>query len=137
METPFFHPFESFHTFTPSKEEIEGIYRRNFTGRDIPKSKPYRELNIEIVLSPEQALVTERLPFEVPLASRCNLCMGTGRTGFFDCECCDGQGLTWETARLDIIVPRPLRDGVAIPVSLRHLGVRNLYMNVHVRIASG
>ena len=127
--------FESFQSFRPSREEILSAYRRNFTGRDIPKSRPRREVRVEVVVSPEQARLGGRLPFEIPIARQCDLCAGTGRTGFYHCDGCDGSGLIWQSNQLDVLLPRPVRDGTVIPVSLQHLGVQNLYLSIRVLVA--
>ena len=135
MATPTLNLFDSFQTFHPSREELMEVYRRHCTGRGIPKSQPLRELQVDVVLSPEQAQAGGRLPFEIPIARTCEICQGSGRTGFYHCDGCDGGGLLWENVPLDVLLPRPVRDGTVVPISLQHLGVRNLYLKLRVLVA--
>jgi molecular chaperone DnaJ len=125
----------SFESHQPTREEIEEQFARNFTGRGVPKSHPVRELMVELTISPDAAKRGGRLPIDVPVARVCQRCDGTGSTGFMPCDDCDGRGLFWDTARVDVLLPPPVRDGTVIPVSLKHLGIDNLYLLVHVRVA--
>lgn len=135
MTTASLKIFDSFESFHPSRPEVLEFYRRNFTDRHRPKSQPVRELRVDVLLSAEQAQTGGRLPFEIPIARSCEICQGCGRTGFYPCDGCDGSGLLWETARLDVLLPRPTRDGTVMPVSLQHLGVRNLFLHVRLLVA--
>ena len=132
------HPvdlFDSFATHSPSPDALRDLFLRGATGRHLPKSPPVHALNVEMVLSPGRAAAGGYVPFRVPVARPCSRCDGTGRTGFFPCDLCDGQGAWWETARVDVHVPRGVQDGTVLPVSLRHLGVSTAYLNLHVRVA--
>ena len=127
--------FDSFQAVRPSLDELLDYYRRNFSTRHATKSQPVRELTVDVIVSPEQFAQARCLPFEIPVARACEVCQGTGRTGFFHCDGCDGSGLLWETATVDVIVPRHAREGTVIPVSLAPLGVHNLYLRVRVHLA--
>ena len=61
---------------------------------------------------------------------------GTGSAGHYACDLCDGHGLQWRTARVDVLLPRPLSDGTIIDVPLRHLGVQNFVLRVHARVSA-
>lgn len=122
--------FDSFQTVRPSRDELLDCYRKNFSALGIPKSQPVRELAIDVAVSPGQ--VADGLSFQIPVARICGICQGSGRTGFYHCDGCDGGGLVWRTERLDIPLPPPVREGTVVPVSLTHLRVRNLYLRVRV-----
>ena len=128
--------FDSFQAVRPSRDELLDFYRQNFSTRGIPKSQPVRELTVDVMLSPAQMPEAGSLPFEIPVARTCEICQGSGRTGYFHCDGCNGGGLVWETARLDVLLPHVVRDGTVIPVSLDHLGVHNLYLRLRVRLAN-
>ena len=66
----------------------------------------------------------------------CPRCDGSGSTGFYRCDQCDGHGLEWRTARVDVLFPRPVHDGTVITASLNHLGVQNFYLCVRARVMS-
>jgi molecular chaperone DnaJ len=124
-----------FDTHHPSRGEIQTHFARNFSREGLPKSRTMRELTVELTISPEQAMHGGTLPIDVPVAKCCAVCEGTGTTGHFHCDACDGHGLLWDVARVDVILPAPVRDNTNVPVSLRHLGVENLYLRVNVRVA--
>ncbi|MGB7161078.1 MAG: DnaJ domain-containing protein [Tepidisphaeraceae bacterium] len=126
---------QSFETHSPGREAIAEQFARNVTGRGIPKSQPVRELTVELSISADAAQRGGRLPIDVPIAHLCRRCEGTGSTGFMACEDCDGHGVFWDVARVDVLISPPVQDGTVIPVSLKHLGVHNLYLSVHVRVA--
>ena len=93
-----------------------------------------RELNLELMLSSEEAERGGHFSIDVPVGHVCERCEGTGSTGFFQCDLCDGRGMTWQAARVIVFISPTTRDGTVIPISLRHLGVKNLFLNVHVRV---
>jgi molecular chaperone DnaJ len=128
--------FGAFDTYRPSPDAIRSHWLQNFTGRGIPKSQPVRELVVELLLAPAEAERGGSVPIHVPVAHVCPGCAGTGSAGFYACDACDGHGVSWQTARVDVLVPAGVADGTTIPISLRHLGVRNLFLNVQVRVAA-
>ena len=125
----------SFESHQPTREEIEEQFARNFTGQRIPKSHPVQQLNVELSISPDAAAAGGRLPIDVPVARVCQRCEGSGSTGFMPCDDCDGHGLFWDVARIDVLLAPPVQDGTVVPVSLKHLGIDNLYLRVLVRLA--
>lgn len=129
--------FQSFQTHRPSFEALHDLLLRNFTGHGIPKSRPVQQVTVELVLSPAQAEAGGDVPIDIPLARICPTCQGTGQTGFFECDACGGHGMHWEVERIDVLLPRAVADGTVIPLSLRHLGVNNLYLNLRVCVIGG
>jgi hypothetical protein len=129
-------PLELFSTmpeYAPSLEEILDKYLRNFTGR-LPKSRSAQALNVIVILSPEQLIDDVHLPVRVPLFHICQRCGGSGRAGFFGCEKCEGAGIIEEIRTLDILIPAHTPQGAALPLSLEHLGIENLHLNVQVAV---
>jgi molecular chaperone DnaJ len=124
----------SFESHRPPREEIQEQFARNATGRGIPKSHPVRELTVELAITPAAAVRGGMLPIDVPVARLCTRCDGTGSTGFMPCDDCDGHGLFWDVARVDVLLSPGVQDGTVVPVSLKHLGVQNLYLRVLVRV---
>ncbi|HWE94565.1 MAG TPA: DnaJ domain-containing protein [Tepidisphaeraceae bacterium] len=126
---------DSFQTHRPSAQALEDRIARNFTGR-LPKSRGVQPVNVEIMLTREQAASGGMIPFDFPVARVCPRCAGTGTTGFFECDACSGHGMDWELRRLDVLLPRNVADGASVNVSLGHLGIGNVYLTVHVRVAA-
>jgi DnaJ-class molecular chaperone len=126
--------FIAFHCYAPSIDEIFDRWMQNFNGR-MPKAHPPRELNLELAVSTEEAARGGHVEIDVPVASICHVCDGSGVSGFFNCDSCDGHGMSWQSVRVDVLLRPTTRDGTVIPVSLRGVGVSNMYLNVHIRIA--
>ncbi|MGE5610110.1 MAG: hypothetical protein ACM359_12720 [Bacillota bacterium] len=122
---------ESLH-YTPSLEELLDIYLRNYTGRGIPKSHHVHAVNLDVVLSSDELAGRTHLPIRVPVFQVCDRCGGSGHAGFFGCDKCNGAGIMEETRTLDVIIPPIGPEGVTIPVSLKHLGIENLRLNLRV-----
>jgi molecular chaperone DnaJ len=131
------NPFTSFQTYRPSFEDVFDRFMQNFTHRHMPISQRTEQMNVELLLTPAEAAAGRKVELELPLSRVCSRCDGTGRTGFFRCDGCDGSGMHWEQTVLDVRLPAGVRDGTEVPLSLRHLGVNNMYLNLHVRVAAG
>jgi DnaJ-class molecular chaperone len=122
----------NFHTSQPSiEEEFVDWTMRNFTERHIPKSGYHRDADIEVILTPEEAMLGGILPIEVPAFSICPACDGSGRDWFSLCVACDGTGVreSRRTARLQI--PRLIRDGTTWEIPVAEGG---LHLRIRIRI---
>jgi hypothetical protein len=128
--------FEDFLTVDPSRAELVQRWRQNFDPAHSAKSQLPRELSVDVLLTGEQAAAGGALPVEFPVAQLCPRCDGTGSTGFYRCDRCDGHGMEWRTARLDVPLPRPVRDGTVMSTSMDQLGVRNLFLSIRIRVAA-
>ena len=127
--------FEEFETIRPGREQLERRWRENFDLPHAAKSQTPRELSVDITLTPEQASQGGAVPIEIPLGVRCERCDGTGSTGFYACDVCDGHGLHWRTAHVEVLLPHNVADGTVIHASLSHTGVRNFFLSVRVCVA--
>ena len=127
--------FADFEGHTPSAEEIMDVFLRNFTHQHESKARHMKDLNIQIVLTPTEAQIGGVLPLSVPVVEPCSLCEGTGRIGFMLCEACAGKGLAQNNVPLEVVIPDHVVSGTTVPVSLGHLGIRNLYLNLQIQVA--
>ena len=121
----------------PSFDALFDRLRRNFLEDDGPKAEHAEPLNFELILSPEEAAVGVRIPFEVPVFSVCRECGGLGRQWVFPCTACDGDGRVVDREAIQVQVPPGVRDGAVLDVSLEALGVTNLWLRVFVRVDVG
>lgn len=133
----FFRVFSNLLSYSPSSEEMLDSYIRNFTGRHIPKSQPVHALNLEVVLTPQQASEGGRLPIRVPVFDVCEQCGGSGQSGFFTCDQCAGRGMTERFCQVDVLIPSNLKGEMVVPVSLKQFGIGGAYLNVRVRPGGG
>ena len=118
----------------PSFEALFDHLGRNVFGLDLPKAEREEPLDFELLLSSGEAERGVRIPFEVPVFAICFWCAGTGRDWMFPCGECDGAGRIVDHLAVDVDIPAHVRDGTVIETSLERLGIRNLWLRVHVRV---
>lgn len=123
-----------FERFVPSMEEIVDFFKQNFQPQRQTKVQHVRDLHIEVMLSPAESVAGGRLSLAVPVFKPCLTCSGTGRAGSAVCDDCSGKGSHHLTAQVDVLIPSNTPSGATIPVSLSHLGIRNLILQVHVLV---
>lgn len=128
--------FDSYQTHKPSAEEITDDIEKRTSDQASRKSHPPRAVNLELLLSPAEAAAGGRVSVTVPISRACSVCAGTGSAGYFSCDACGGHGMLWNQHPVEVLIPPHVRGGTVIPVSLNHLGARNLYLNIHVRVGS-
>ena len=123
-----------FQTFAPSLEEMVSRIMRNFTGIRVPKGEGLQGLNVAITLTPGEAARGGILSMGVPVFYRCPFCGGRGRQWLFPCMGCAGQGMVEEEERLVLRVPPMVTEGTVLEAPLLRMGIRNLYLRVHIEI---
>lgn len=124
--------FDRPDSIRPSFEELFDRYRRNSTGVDVPKAEVEEGLNIEVLLSPEEALLGGVLPVTLPVFTRCPVCQGTGFEWLFACLHCHAEGLIERHETVRVRIPPGIRSSTVIEFPLRGLGVHNFYLRVHI-----
>jgi molecular chaperone DnaJ len=73
---------------------------------------------------------------EVMLPSQisCPTCEGVGSVGAYQCFRCMGNGLLLEDLPVIVKFPPGISDGYQKAISLRHRGIRDVYVTVIFRI---
>ena len=127
--------FSNPENIRPAFDELFDRYFRNYTGISIPKSEHEEGLNIEIVLTTDEASRGGVLPVAVPVYERCPVCFGTGEDWFFQCLECHAQGMIERREILHVRIPPGIRPGTVIELPLRGLGVHNFYLRVHLFVS--
>jgi DnaJ-class molecular chaperone len=127
------HSFEKMH---PSDEAFMARLRRNFTGLGIPKSEQREGLEVEILLTPEEAMRGGIVPLGIPIFSPCAVCGGSGREWLFPCRYCREQGRVEEEKRVRLHIPPRVRDGTIVEMPLGGLGIHNCYLRLAIRLAA-
>jgi molecular chaperone DnaJ len=123
-----------FETIRPSFEPLFERFIRNFTREGVPKGERLEDLNIEVILSPEEAATGVTVPVGVPVFATCPQCGGSGRDWLFPCLECNGQGMLEEEETVRIDIPPLVRDRTIIEVPIHGLGIHNFYIRLHLRI---
>ncbi len=99
-----------FETIRPSFEPLVERFLRNFTRENIPKGERLESLNIEVILSPEEAARGIAVPVGVPVFYNCPQCGGSRRDWLFPCIDCNAQGIIEEEATVRIPLPSMIHD---------------------------
>ena len=124
-----------FETIRPSFEPLFERFLRNFTEERVPKSERLESLNVEVILSPEEAARGVVVPVAVPVFYTCIQCHGSGRDWLFPCVNCNAQGIIENEKPVRVYIPRMVADGTLIEVSIHGLGIHNFYLRLHIRIS--
>jgi molecular chaperone DnaJ len=109
---------------------------RNFTGRHVPKSEHLEPLELDLVLSVDEAARGGVLRLGVPTFTRCAQCAGTGHDWLFSCFGCQGQGVVEVEEPVSVHIPPGVASGTHFLVPLRHLGIQNVYLDLAVHVRS-
>jgi len=125
--------WEDFGTIIPDLEEILDHFKRNFFGSP-KKVDALKDLNVEFILNLDEAAEGVTIPLDVPLYQPCQPCGGRGGAFPFPCLYCDGKGWVWTKQVIPIHIPAGVRSGTIYQVPLQSLGIRNIYLNIHVRV---
>ena len=101
------------------KEMFGEEYRHNFGGGFQSQEHAryaYRgaDVRAELHLGIGDALAGGKRSFEVPAQVACPTCGGTGAVESHVCPTCVGVGLAHETKRIELQIPRGLRDGLEL-----------------------
>jgi DnaJ-class molecular chaperone len=113
------------------EEEFVERTMRSFTERHIPKSRRQRDVDVEVILTPEEAAVGAVLPIEVPAFSICAACGGSGRDWFSFCLACGGAGVREGRRTARLAIPRLVRDGTTWEVPVPEGG---LCLRIRIRV---
>jgi molecular chaperone DnaJ len=124
--------FDDRDQVSPSFEELFDRYVRNFTGLRIPKAEREQALNVEVVLSLDEALRGGTLPVSLPVFEACPICHGTGIDWFFPCLECRAQRIVERRKTVSVRVPPRITAGTVIELPLRGLGIHNFYLRLHL-----
>jgi DnaJ-class molecular chaperone len=127
--------FRDFHRFSPSREEIHRRFRANFDPLGGSKGERIEPLNLEIILTPEEAARGGSLPVAVPVFRRCPLCDGTGDDWGFSCLLCSGEGLLEEESTVRLHIEPGVRDNSVFELPIDGLGIHNFYLRIILRIS--
>jgi molecular chaperone DnaJ len=118
----------------PSREAMLDRFLRNFAEPRRPKGEQVRSMNVEVVLTSEQARRGGLVAIGVPAFVTCPSCRGTGRVWLYRCEYCWGEGLIETERPVRVQVPPLVADHTVVEIPLGGLGIRNFYLRVILRV---
>jgi len=123
----------SFHTVRPSFDELFDRFWRNF---DLvrPEVERLQSLNVEIRISPSEALQGGRVRLLVPAQLKCQLCDGRGGVDYFECGRCGGTGFVVGEYPVSVVFPPGVVNSYVVQVPLEEFGIVNFYVNAIFRV---
>jgi molecular chaperone DnaJ len=119
----------------PSLETVRERLLRNFRRGEVPKYQHTDAIDIQLILTPGDAAAGGVTVIDFPAFYPCPSCKGAGQTEQLPCEICDETGLVAESGRLQVSIPAMVADHDQSEIPLPGLGVHNLYVRLHFRIA--
>jgi molecular chaperone DnaJ len=124
---------DDFGTVAPSIGELIDHIAQNFFGFHRKSGGPWRDLELEVVLSRAEAATGGRLPIEVPCYERCPRCnAGTWMWGV--CPLCHGYGLAESSRPVTLDIPAGVRNGSRYEIELDRVGISTLRLDVTILV---
>jgi DnaJ-class molecular chaperone len=93
-----------------------------------------REIQVEVSLTPEQALYGGRIRLSIPLQMRCPTCRGRGWVGFYECAHCLGSGTVADEWPLEVAFPGGVVDGSVARLPLDETVMGDLSLKLRFRV---
>jgi DnaJ-class molecular chaperone len=123
-----------FGTIRPSWDALSEHLLQNCTGGEPAKTVRRESLTVDVRLSPYAALHGVMVPLGIPVFVGCAVCGGARRDWYALCLSCQGQGMVETAHTVHVRIPPRVREGTMVEVPLHHLGIRNVFVRVHIRI---
>lgn len=130
-------PVRSFHTFSPSLDEVFDWLWDNFASLDRPKSGRVQQLTLAVPLTREQVASGGTAKVMVPARATCPVCRGYGGVGYHQCVRCAGEGAISGEMPVSIAFPPGLNRDHAVVIPLERFGINNLRLTVLFRPTDG
>jgi molecular chaperone DnaJ len=127
-------PLQRFATTYPPIEVTLMAALRNFVDPGIQPAEPMKSVNVQIVLSPDEAARGGTVTIGVPVYYPCAVCGGSGQDRLFPCAACEAQGMLEEDETVRVHIPAMVGDYTLIEKPVRGLGLHNLYLRLYVRV---
>lgn len=124
-------PFRS--TDSPLTEILDWLWS-DPGGLAWPQSRPVQSIDVDIPLSPEQALHGGRVHVTIPVQAACPACWGRGSVGLVTCWHCAGRGTVTREGTIAVPFPAGTPDNHVVSVSLDRLGMPDLCLAIHFRV---
>jgi DnaJ-class molecular chaperone len=112
---------------------MDRLMHNVFTER-APKGERVEALNLELVLSPAEAMRGGDVHLAVPVFRRCRWCAGTGADWFTVCPACEGRGAVAVEQPVRVSIPPMVRERMLLEIPLAGVGITNFHLQLHIRI---
>jgi molecular chaperone DnaJ len=125
-----------FETVCPPFEQMLEQVLRSFNRPGTLQEEPVRSFNVQVILSPEEAMRGGEAQITIPVFYPCPACGGSGRDWLFTCPSCQAQGLIEEEESVRVQIPPLVRDYTLMEIPVRGLGLHNIYLRLYIRVAT-
>jgi len=130
-------PMSLLYDFGSINHSFDALYDRllqNFTGRGMSKAAHLESLNVEVRLSPYEAIQGVIVPIGIPRFVHCEDCGGSGCDWHSQCLACQGHGMLETEHTVHVHIPPRVREGTVVEVPLHGLGIHNVFLRLHIRV---
>ncbi len=133
--TPSVEPVRPLQYHYVARPPMHSLLRRYKASLSREGDRPLEPLDIELVLSPDEALRGGSVTLEIPVLHPCVTCQGAGTMWMARCQACEGNGATPELRPFTVHLP-PMRPDETVELALRGLGLHGMYLRVRSRVAN-
>lgn len=119
-------------TVHPSFEEVHERFLRNVTGLHVPKAERPVALEVEVLLTRDEAAAGCDVPIGVPTFRSCPRCRGSGSEWSYPCVACRTMGVIEIECLVHVRVPPMPPPGAVYELALERLGIHNFQLRLHV-----
>jgi molecular chaperone DnaJ len=109
---------------------VPGFYRKRFRRPSVPK-----DLYMEVVLTPDEAMRGGIFPVAVPVVVPCPDCGQSGWGEGFFCSACRGYGALRAKREFNLTIPPDVPDGTAVELLLTDLGLPGVRLFIELRVS--
>ncbi|WP_320041579.1 DnaJ domain-containing protein [uncultured Desulfobacter sp.] len=124
------------NTNRPSFDDLFDRLFYDYKHSPKPKNEDFRQLNVVITLTPEQAFQGGQIKVPLPAQQKCPSCSGQGWIDGYGCRRCRRKGMLPEAYPVMISYPSGISDHHVVQIPLGTHGFKNLYLTVHFRIST-
>ena len=128
------------HATTAGTSRPDASFRQAVVSLDEPtnigRSLGGEVLNIEVHLSPDEALRGCVLPIGVPIIAVCPRCGGSGQDLMFACLYCRQEGIVEDEATMNVRIPQGTPSGTILEFPLDALGIDHFSLRLHIDVGS-
>jgi len=107
-----------------------------FYGRRSATESIHKDLYLQVILSPAEALRGGVFPVAVPILRPCPACDASGWQEGFSCPFCRGSGADQSSYEFNLVIPPGTRAETTVEVAMEGIGLQGVHLLVDVRISA-
>lgn len=116
----------------PAEPLVRGCHSILGAPEGIRPSERLESLNLEVLLTLDEAARGCLISVGVPVFAWCSRCRGTGHDWVFPCLHCQQQGIIESEVPVPVRIPPLVTPGAVFELPLDGLGIHNFFLRLHV-----